>query len=407
MTALSIARIVADELAGVGHAAETGRCGRARTTTFVAALPGFGVRTYSTGRRMWIVQRRIGGRMRTATIGNAEVISRATALDVARRVLLRCDVGENPVAERERTRAAPSFAAMLDQYWRAASPRWKPRTVETHNCYRRLHLDDAFAGKFVDQIEPRDVVAWFTKLTDGSGPGGANRCLAILTAVMRKAEDWGYRPEGSNPCAPIKRNRPRTYERHLTEAELARLGDALGKAAETHPAHAWAVTLLLLTGCRKSEILDLTWGDVRGNRLKLRDSKTGPRTVWIGPAARAIINGLPRSKSVDRVLRGVRSARLVLDPFWLRLRAEVGLEDVRLHDLRHSFASFAARRSETLPMIGKLLGHAKIASTARYAHLDDGTVQQAAERVGELIAKATGTVAGNRCDNLTIDEVAK
>ena len=115
MTALSIARIVADELAGVGYAAETSRCGQARQTTFVAALPGFGVRTYSTGRRMWIVQRRIGGRMRTATIGNADVISRATALDVARRVLLRCDVGENPIADRDRVRSAPSFAAMLDE----------------------------------------------------------------------------------------------------------------------------------------------------------------------------------------------------------------------------------------------------------------------------------------------------
>lgn len=396
MTALSIARIVADELAGVGYATTTGHCGRARQTTFVAALPGFGVRTYSTGRRMWIVQRRIGGRMRTATIGNADVISRATALDVARRVLLRCDIGENPIADRERVRSAPSFAALLDEFWRAASPKWKPRTVETHNGYRRLHLDGAFAGKFVDQIGPADVTAWFTKLTDNSGPGGANRCLSILSTMMRKAEDWGYRPEGSNPCASIKRNRARRCERYLTETELARLGEALREVSKTHPAHVAAVSLLLLTGCRKSEILALTWGDVRGNRLTLRDSKTGPRTVWIGPAARAVIDRLPRRKPDDRVLQLKGSSHSVLNPLWYRLRAETGLDDVRLHDLRHSFASFAARRSETLPMIGKLLGHAKIASTARYAHLDDGTVQQAAERVGKLIAKATGTVVGDR-----------
>ncbi len=401
MTALSLRQIVGQELARIGLEAVSRPPERARSTDFIAALPGFGVRSYPSGRRVFIVQRRISGRMRTVTIGNAAVMTEAVAREVASRILLRCHVGENPADTRAKVRSAPTFAAFLDEYWQRISRQWKPRTIETHGGYRRLHLDDAFTGKFVDQIETADVAKWLARLTDRSGPGAANRCLSILNAMMRKAEDWGYRPEGSNPCAGVRANRRRRCERFLSDQELARLGQALRNAEATHPVQTAAVTMILLTGCRKAEILGLSWSEVKGNRLVLSDSKTGARTVWLGNEARAMLTRIGRGKPVDPVFRLQARSRGALDGFWRAVRTEATLPGVRLHDLRHSFASFAARRAETLPMIGKLLGHAKTASTARYTHLDDSSCLQASERIGRLLSMMCAPPpCGNRFSRL-------
>ena len=389
MNALNLRQIVAQELAQIGLEAASRPPERARSTVFITALPGFGVRSYPSGRRVYIVQRRIGARMRTVTIGNAAIMTEAVARDVASRILLRCQAGENPADTRATVRSAPTFAAFLDEYWQRMSRQWKPRTVETHDGYRRLHLDNAFRGKFVDQIETADVARWLARLTERSGPGAANRCLSILNAMMRKAEDWAYRPEGSNPCAGVKPNRCRRYERFLSDKELARLGQALRNAETSHPLHAAAVTLIALTGCRKSEIVSLCWSEVKGNRLLLTDCKTVARTVWLGHEARAILTRIGRGKPADPVFRLRARSRGALDCFWRAIRAEANLPDMRMHDLRHSFASFAARRAETLPMIGKLLGHAKIASTARYAHLGDEDAIRVSEQIAQTIRAQT------------------
>jgi len=158
------------------------------------------------------------------------------------------------------------------------------------------------------------------------------------------------------------------------------------------PLHATIIYLLLLTGCRMSEIVYLTWSEVKGGRLLLHDSKTGPRTVWLGDEARMLLAAFERRGSSDPVFWNRLTCRPVRDvkPFWLKVRAEANLLGVRLHDLRHSFAGHAAVRSETLPMIGKLLGHAKLQTTSRYAHLDDSHVLDAANRIGDLIADVMG-----------------
>ena len=284
-------------------------------------------------------------------------------------------VGDNPADTRQRDRAAPTYVAFLDEFWTKVAARWKPSTRETMGFNRKHYFDDAFADRTIDAISEADVARWFARLSDRSGPGGANRCMAILSQMMRKAEDWGYRPEGSNPCRLIRRNRTRERERFLADAELAGLGPILADARASgdckQAACATAVTLLLLTGCRRQEIVDLEWGDVRGSRLLLRDTKTGPRTVWLGRDAAALLADLPRLKKVRFVFSdGSRKiAGHDVSNAWCRMRIEAGLIDVRLHDLRHTFASHAAMTAETLPMIGKLLGHATVKSTARYAHL--------------------------------------
>ncbi len=393
MTRLSLARIVAEELATIrDFGQDKAPSGRPRRTEWSDRLPGFGIRHYSSGRSIFIVQTLMNGVTRTVTLGSTKVLSKHQALTVARRILLRAQVGEDPAGERIRTRKTPSYANFLDIYWKRASPKWKSRTVHTQTHYRRRYLDDAFTGKFIDEIEQGDVLAWFNRVSNTGGPGAGNRCFEILRSMLNHAERWGYRPEGSNPCAFIRPNKRRKCERFLSEQEIARLGDALDLGRKSQPLHAIIIYLLLLTGCRRSEITELTWSEVKGGRLLLHDSKTGPRTVWLGDEARMLLSTLERRSPSDPVFWNKLTRRPVRDieAFWRDVKAEAGLPGVRLHDLRHSFASHAAARSETLPMIGKLLGHARLQSTSRYAHLDDGHVLDAAERIGQLIADVLG-----------------
>jgi len=291
MTRLTLARIVAEELATVREF-EKGSAvrGRPRRTEWSERLPGFGIRFYNTGRSNYIVQALMNGVTRTVTLGSTKVLTKQEALKVARRVLLRAQVGEDPASERVRTRKTPSYADFLDLYWRRASPKWKARTLDTQTHYRHRYLDNAFIGKFVDEIDQADVLAWFNRVSNTGGPGAGNRCFEILRSMLNHAERWGYRPEGSNPCTFIRPNKRRKCERFLSDQEVSRLGKVLDARRKTDPLRAIIIYMLLLTGCRRSEITDLTWGEVKGSRLLLHDSKTGPThcLAWRGSAHSAL-----------------------------------------------------------------------------------------------------------------------
>lgn len=398
MTALALKQIVAEALAEVGANVVYMRLpkGKPRTTTWLGVEHGFGIRHYATGRKVYIVQTRMAGRLRTVTIGSAAVITRHQATIVARRVIAYAQVGLDPATERQRIRSAPRFDDFLKEYWERWSSHWKPSTYYTHEKYCQLYLKDAFPGIFIDALNEADVTKWFADLNNRIGPGGANRVMSILNNMLNKAESWGYRLENTNPCRSVRLNRRRKCERFLSLAELERLGEVLTRMRagddKARSLAATAVALLLLTGCRVSEILGLQWQDVRGNRLKLRDSKTGPRVVWLGDEARSLIDELPRHKNIPWLFWSPRYRKpwRTIDHYWHEIRAEAGLRGVRLHDLRHTFASHAAMNKETLPMIGRLLGHATAKSTARYAHLDDEHVLDAAEQIGAAIERMLG-----------------
>lgn len=398
MTALALKQIVAEALAEVGANVVYMRLpkGKPRTTTWLGVEHGFGIRHYATGRKVYIVQTRMAGRLRTVTIGSAAVITRHQATIVARRVIAYAQVGLDPATERQRIRSAPRFDDFLTEYWERWSPHWKPSTYYTHEKYCQLYLKDAFPGIFIDALNEADVTRWFADLNNRIGPGGANRVMSILNNMLNKAESWGYRLENTNPCRSVRLNRKRKCERFLSLAELERLGEVLARMRagddKARSLAATAVALLLLTGCRVGEIIGLQWQDVRGNRLKLRDSKTGPRVVWLGDEARALIDELPRHKSIPSLFWSPRYRKpwRTIDHYWHEIRAKAGLRGVRLHDLRHTFASHAAMNKETLPMIGRLLGHANPQSTARYAHLDDEHVLDTAEQIGTVIERMLG-----------------
>lgn len=393
MTAASLKRIVEEALAEVGANVNFLLVpkGKARSTTWLGIEHGFGIRHYPSGRNVYIVQTRMAGRLRTVTIGPASVLTRHQAQMVARRVIAYAQVGRDPATDRKRIRSAPRFDDFLHEYWSRWSPQWKASTLATHDGYRRQYLDGAFKGIFIDELNEEHVTKWFADLNNRTSPGAANRTLEILKNMLNKAEVWGYRLGNTNPCRSVRPNKRRQCERFLSADELARFGEALAelRASDnlTIRSGCAVITLLLLTGCRYREILNLQWKDVKGNRLLLRDSKTGPRTVWLGSAAREVIDSLPRHPNIPwlfwnyqyrRPISCIRHlGRTILE------RADLG--ELRIHDLRHTFASHAAMSKETLPMIGRLLGHANHQSTARYAHLDDEYLLDAAQQVGDAV----------------------
>lgn len=394
MTAISLRAVVADALAEVGVTYDFCKeaKGGGRKEIWLGTERGFGIRSYASGRSVYVVQARMAGRSRTITIGPTSVLTETQAQMVARRVLAHAEVGHDPATDRQRVRAAPSFSDFLDEYWARWSPHWKASTVATHTAYRRKYLNHAFKDRTIDELNEEHVTRWFADLNNHAGPGAANRTLEIVKHMFTKAEHWGYRLENTNPCRAVRANRRKKRERFLSVEELARLGGELAalRASEdrTEQSVGAALTLLLLTGCRYREILNLQWQDVNGRRLLLRDSKTGPRTVWLGEEARAVIRTLPRvleqpwlfwNFTYVRPMRCLRRA-------WGTAIRRAGLGKLRIHDLRHTFASHAAMSRETLPMIGRLLGHANHRSTARYAHLDDLHLLAAAQQIGDGVA---------------------
>ena len=206
--------------------------------------------------------------------------------------------------------------------------------------------------------------------------------------MFNHAERWGMRLEGSNPCAYIRPNKRRKCERFLSNQEIARLGEVLSQKTRTQPLHSAIIHFLLLTGCRLSEIVNLTWSEVKGARLLLHDSKTGPRTVWLGDDARMLLASLERRGGGDPVFWNKLTRRPVrcITPFWRDVKVEANLMGIRLHDLRHSFASAATENGFSLQYIGTLLGHKDSKTTLRYAHLGQTPVKTAADKISRGIA---------------------
>jgi integrase len=223
-------------------------------------------------------------------------------------------------------------------------------------------------------------------------PGAANRVLALLSKMFNLAERWGLRPDGSNPCRHVERYRENQRERFLSPEELGRLGDVLRdveRDAIEPPSVVAAIRLLILTGARRSEILRLRWEHVDLERgvLRLPESKTGERVLYLNPPAVEVLSRLEqRGPWVLPTASG--TGPVSLSNPWTRIRDRAGLANVRVHDLRHSFASVGAGAGLGLPIIGKLLGHTQAATTQRYAHLADDPMRQASEVIGQRIAAA-------------------
>ena len=362
------------------------------TVFWDSELRGFGVRVYPSGSKFYVVQSRGPLGPKRVTVGRHGVISADQARRRAASILIHIKAGEEPVPKPlSREEAGPTIAELAERYLREhVDVRCKASTRKSQRYVVKSYILPKLGDVPISELGREHVGNLHSGLR--KSPGSANEAVATLSRMLNKAEDWGLAPPGSNPCRFVKKYRRRKMERFLTEEEFRRLGRVLSalEAEGKVPVHAAAaLRLLILTGCRLGEVLTLRWEDVRleENEIRLRDSKTGPRLVPLSPAAAKVLANLPRAVGNPWVIVGREPGRRLryIHYHWYRVRERAGLQDVRLHDLRHSFASRALALGESLPMIGKLLGHSKIQTTARYAHLARDSVKVSAARVAASI----------------------
>ena len=350
-------------------------------------ISGLGLRVGTSGHRSFFLRRSVRGRIRSATIGSTDAMTVPEARADARRLLATfIDPARPDNGPRTPGRPMDAFAGeFLDRQAR----HWKARTVETNTCMVRDHILPAFGHLTVDAITVEHVEDWYASMADR--PGSANRSMPVLSVMMRMAELWGYRPHNSNPSKNAKRYRMQPKARFLTAGEMARLNAVLTRDEFYCPQAVAVIRLLMLTGCRLGEVVSLEWDWIRGKRIHLPDSKSGPRTVWLSSAARAVIDAIPRYSPNCPFLFPARPPTRHINNFeyqWHRIRNEVGLPGLRIHDLRHNSASVAAMNGVDMVTVAKLLGHASVETTERYTHLSDQSVADAADRMSGRIHTA-------------------
>ena len=284
--------------------------------------------------------------------------------------------------------ASSTFRDFVEGAWRESCyQRCKPSTRIRMDSALRTQLLPVFGGQPLDGIRRIDVHRWFHSYST-TAPGGANRTLDVLRQILSHAVTCGL--VRSNPACGVKRNPRLKPTRFLSRAEIRRLHKALdshrGRGSGRQQAD--IIRLLLLTGCRRGELVRLRWAEVQGEVLRLRDAKTGPRTVFLSTSARALLARQPRVGG-DYVFPSRQDPSRSRSPelsLWRKIRKQARLEDVRLHDLRHTFASYAVMRGVPLPVVSRLLGHSNTRMTLRYAHVSDRETEAAAERIGSTIA---------------------
>ena len=356
-------------------------------------LTGFGVRVYPTGSKVYVAQARGPEGPKRVAVGRHGVINADEARKRAAHIIARIKAGEEAVPEPLIRKAGPTVNEVCARYLAEyVSVRCKPATAALYRSVINRHVLPALGKLPIAALSRAQVAEFHESLYET--PAVANMALRTLSAMYRLAAGWGMVPEGtSNPCKALVKYPERRRERFLTDSEFTRLGRALEEAEAAGDASASAVAairLLALTGCRRSEILKLRREDValEAGELRLPDSKTGARAIPLPPEAVELLAGLLRAHGGPWVIPGRKPGTHIanIDEAWRLIRDRAGLEGVRIHDLRHSYASRALALGESLPVIGKLLGHSKLETTARYAHLARDSAQEAAERVATSIA---------------------
>ena len=352
-------------------------------------LPGFGVRVYPSGRKVYVVQSRGPAGPRRLALGRHGELAAEEARKRAAMVIDRIKRGEDPVPPP--ALPAPTVAGLAERYLEAhVAVNCNAHTARIYRGSLDNHILPALGAVPITTVE-RTHAAELHYALRGT-PRAANRALMVLSKMFRLAEAWGLAPEGSNPCRSVVKYKERKRERFLTPEEYRRLGLALDAAharGAVWAQAAAALRLLMLTGCRLTEILTLRWDDVdrTAGELRLRDGKTGARMVPLTPTALRVLGSIARVPGNAWVIAGSRPGTHLpsLAVYWSRAREQAGLDSVRIHDLRHSFASRALALDESLTMIGRLLGHAGVESTARYAHLAQDAEKVSAAKVGASI----------------------
>jgi len=376
---------------------QSARPGKIAYIIWDTSLTNFGLRLYPSGKRSYVIQYRPEGQRlaRKMVVGGADVLTPEHARKRAADLLADVADGADPLAERQERAEVPTVAELAQRYLQQhAAVKKKASSASMDKATLRRHVLPALGQQRVTDVTRGDVERLHYGLR--KIPVMANRVLALLSKMFNLAERWELRDEGSNPCRHVERYREHRRERFLSDAEYQRLGAVLSEAERTqteHPSVIAAVRLIALTGCRRGEILGLRWEDLdlENGWLLIQDSKTGKKTQPISAPTRMLLAELhQRSNGCPWVCpgRGREKPLVAMTYAWFRIRKQAGLDDVRLHDLRHSFASIAAASGHSLLIIGRMLGHTQAATTQRYAHLADDPLRRANETVGSRVAAA-------------------
>src|SRR5271155_596912 len=392
------------------------------TVLWDTEVKGFGIRARAGGGKSYILHYRAGtGRgapLRKLTIGkHGSPWTPERARAEAKRLLAEVAAGRDPATARQEERNALTFGELIDLYLSEGVTHKKASTLKADRGRIEHHLRPLLGKLRADHLGRADiermrnaVVAGKTaeKLESGEkrrpgsiakgGKGAAAQCVALVSSIFAFAAERGLCT--GNPARGVKKAPVRKVERFLSESEIAQLAEALDAETQRsgNPYPSAAIKLLLLTGCRRGEIVNLCWEhvDFEHECLRLPDSKTGAKIVYLNAPARALLQKLTRMGDSLRVIPGMRAdgAAPAIDKVWARVRKAAGLTDVRLHDLRHSFASVGAANGLSLPIIGALLGHKHATTTARYAHLSAAPLRAANDAVGAKIAAAMSRKPG-------------
>ena len=358
--------------------------------------PALGVRRQGKA-RVYFIRKHRAGRRHYVTIGEhgAGGLTVTLAREKAKRLVAAINDGFSPAEARAHDRGIPTVAGLADEWMRLhVDAKLKPKTARAYRSSLKVTILPSLGSVRIDSVTPD--LAQRMHHAARHKPYAANRAMAVLSKMHAFAERCGYVKPNTNPVRGTERFRETKRERYLSAEELNRLGLALNDpdiGARHSPFALSAIRLLLLTGMRLNEVLRLQWTDVdltRGIAL-LPDSKTGRKPVILGVAAVDLMTGLPRTSSrylfpgakTDQPLESVRKT-------WASITRVADLDGVQLHDLRHTFASVSASSGASLPMIGRLLGHAQPQTTSRYAHLAIDPVREVANLTAGSIAAALG-----------------
>ena len=351
-------------------------------TVWDTCTPGLGVRVRPSGSVSFVRLHKADGRSRRTSLGAAA----ARSVDAVRRECHAAIAGGAPYGAANPE--APLFCDFVAGHWTNAHfPKYKPSTRKQARAALSNQLLPAFGPTPLDRITRARVLEWFDAYSE-TAPGGANRTVQLLRQILNFAVACGH--IATNPARAITPNRRTPLTRFLSREEVHRLPRAIDRHAERSASarqQADIIRLLLLTGCRRNEVLALRWAEVRPDALA--DSKTGPRKVPLNAKAQAVIARQPQGGSpfVFPSPRDPTRPRTSDLPLWNTMRRKAGIEDVRLHTLRHTVASHAVMNGVPVPIVSRLLGHANAQMTLRYAHLADRDIEAAAERVGEELAR--------------------
>lgn len=346
-----------------------------------ASVKGLHAKVTVTAKGFFLYFRTKAGIERRPKLGEFPQMTVAQARQVAKEMLLEVAKGNDPMAKRQAERDAPTVSEVLDQYERDYSGERK-RGKETMRILRN-HLERLYGNEKVATIDHHHMHDLHRSMR--KTPFLANRVIAHASKVFSLCElPWKYRTLAQgNPCRGIERYPEPKRKRYAEPHETKKIAELLDANKEKFPAAVAYIYLLILVGARRGEIWDARWDWLDGNVLRLPDSKTGAKPVYLPPAAMEVIDALPRTSGT---ITGIGPPYKL----WYKVRKAAGCPDLRLHDLRHSFASAGLAQGLSLAQIGELLGHASTQTTMRYAHLVEDAAHAAAAKT------ASAVVAGLR-----------